>query len=85
MTLPLWTEGKCYNEINDQRGMQSVLAGGVSREIRPLFWYLTHSAIKRFSVAPRFCSSEESKIKPVLAGAVASTSIFWSGEEQLCV
>ena len=27
--------------------------------------------------------SEESKIKPVLAGAVASTSIFWSGEEQL--
>ena len=26
-----------------------VLAGGVSREIRPLFWYLTHSAIKRSS------------------------------------
>ena len=65
--------------------MQSVLAGGVSREIRPLYWYLPHSAIKRFSVAPRFCSSEESRIKPVLAGAVASTSIFWSGEEQLCV
>ena len=83
MTLPLWTEGKCYNCIHDQRGMQSVLAGGVSREIRPLYWYLPHSAIKRFSVAPRFCSSEESI--PVLAGAVASTSIFWSGEEQLCV
>ena len=56
--------------------MQSVLAGGVSREIRPLFWYLTHSAIKRFSVAPRFCPSEESKIKPVLAGAVGMGSTW---------
>ena len=43
---------------------------------------MTHSATKRFSVAPRFCSSEESRIKPVLAGAVASTSIIilvWRG------
>ena len=62
--------------------MQSVLAGGVSREIRPLFWYLPHSAIKRFSVAPRFCSSEESRIKPVLAGAVASTVLVSFGLER---
>ena len=31
------SEGKCYNYIHDLRDMQSVLAGGVSREIRPLF------------------------------------------------
>ena len=64
--------------------MQSVLAGGVSREIRLLFWYLTHSAIKRFSVAPRFCSSEESIIKPVLAGAVASILVSFGLERSSC-